>query len=693
LTCLVSHGLYAQEDTSTLPTPGSNEVVQYDAGFFSQYRPNTALDMVNQLPGFQLDDGGDARGFATSAGNILINGRRPSAKQDLPSATLARIPARQVDKIELIRGQAEGIDFQGHSIIANIYLRTDVPASVRWQVWFQHNNAAPPKPGGSISMSDRWGNIDFNTGIDLERDTSGWYGTENEYDADGRWLTTGPDESTEKGFRINSISLNASSWLGRNFIQLNSRYMTNTSNYFRPTANVARVPGIPSREVIIDTDTTNVQYEIGADLERALGDNLSGKLIFLFVNTDTESDSSRENIDSLLGRTLLRQANTDTGQEETIGRIELDWSGLPDHAVQLNLERAYNVLDRGLLQTDDRGTGPVVVNVPGANSRVEEVRWDGLLQDTWSLGRFDLDLGLGAEASTLRQTGDSELERNFFFYKPHVIFGYASGRGDQTRLRLAREVSQLDLEDFVSATVFEDNDLALGNPNIQPDTTWVSELIHERRFGDVMVIKLTMFHHWISDVLDLLPLSEDFEAPGNIGDGRRWGLKLEGTLPLDWLGLQNARLDLSGLWQDSTVTDPVTGLTRRLSGEGGQGGYRTLGVRNKNIEYSVRADFRQDFQSARVAWGWTIADRADRPLYKVNELDVHNDGVAINAFVETTRWFGIKTSLLVENMLDFTRSRDRTLYSGARELSAVDGFIESNRFTGRRFTLYFSDSF
>jgi hypothetical protein len=335
----------------------------------------------------------------------------------------------------------------------------------------------------------------------------------------------------------------------------------------------------------------------------------------------------------------------------------------------------------------------VLVDVPGANSRVKEIRWDLLLQDTWSLGSFDLDMGLGAEASTLSQTGDAELSRDFVFFKPHLVMTYSPGQGKQTRLRLAREVSQLDLTDFVSATVFEDDDLALGNPNIRPDTTWIAEVRHERRFGEASVVSVKAFHHWINDVLDLLPLSPDFEAPGNIGDGRRWGIEVKSTLPLDSISLDNARLDLNALLQDSTVVDPVTGLDRRLSGGGGQGGYRTLALRNENIKYLVRVDFRQDFESARVAWGWTVADRGSRPLFKVNELDVHNDGIAINTFIETTRWFGIKTRLLVENVLDFTRSRDRTLFAGERDLSPMDGMIESNRFTGRRFTLYFNGSF
>src|SRR5690606_12098186 len=56
-------------------------IVEYSAAFFSLYQPSTALDMVQQLPGFQINDGDRTRGFAAAAGNILINGRRLSAKQ------------------------------------------------------------------------------------------------------------------------------------------------------------------------------------------------------------------------------------------------------------------------------------------------------------------------------------------------------------------------------------------------------------------------------------------------------------------------------------------------------------------------------------------------------------------------------------------------------------------------------------
>lgn len=49
------------------------EILTYDAAFFDRYRPNSALDMVQRIPGFQIDNGDNKRGFGAASGNILIN--------------------------------------------------------------------------------------------------------------------------------------------------------------------------------------------------------------------------------------------------------------------------------------------------------------------------------------------------------------------------------------------------------------------------------------------------------------------------------------------------------------------------------------------------------------------------------------------------------------------------------------------
>ena len=88
-------------------------VISYAPADFAAARPNTALDMVSWLPGFLLLSGDKVRGFAGAAGNILLDGQRPTIKTESLSDTLSRIPIDQVERIDLIRGCASGIDIAG----------------------------------------------------------------------------------------------------------------------------------------------------------------------------------------------------------------------------------------------------------------------------------------------------------------------------------------------------------------------------------------------------------------------------------------------------------------------------------------------------------------------------------------------------------------------------------------------------
>ena len=57
-------------------------VISYPPAFFAAQNPNSALEMVGRLPGFSLDTGDSVRGFEGAAGNVLLDGQRPSSKSD-----------------------------------------------------------------------------------------------------------------------------------------------------------------------------------------------------------------------------------------------------------------------------------------------------------------------------------------------------------------------------------------------------------------------------------------------------------------------------------------------------------------------------------------------------------------------------------------------------------------------------------
>ncbi len=652
-----------------VPDSGSqgSDNVTYPPEFFQRYQVNTALEMVNRVPGFSLDDGGDLRGFGTSVGNVLINDKRPSTKGDAPSAILARISADQVEKIELIRIKVRDIDLQGHIEVVNVVLSQDSPTIYRWELHWRETVGTGSSPGGSISLSDNWNDIEFNVGVDARWAKFGDPGTVRTFDGDGTLTEIRTNVDDGHGPNANAY-LNASSWLGETFVQLNSKVGIENRNIYFYFDNFPQGVGEEPNSEVITTLRRNIRLDMSFDAERSFSDNLSAKGIVLYALLDGDPQQSQEDLDFDGNRTRFQLEDEKFTDYELITRLETDWSGFTGHAVQLDIERAFNVLDNEQILTDDTGAGPVVIDVPGGNTRVEEERWNLQLQDSWSLGNFDFDAGIGWEHSTITQTGDANQERSFSFIKPRAIVTYSARQGVQTRMRFEREVAQLDFTDFVSASVFEDDDVILGNPDLHPDSTWVTELSHELRFADVGVFKLTGFHHWIDDVLDLLPITATREAPGNIGAGRRWGVIAETTWPLDSLGIDHGQLTVNLRWQDSTVVDPVTGENRNLSGEGGFRG--DVIFRNEN-RYAFDIDFRQDIEQAQISWGVGLAERGRRVVYEANELDIHNEGFDLSAFVETSRWFGIKLSLEATNLLNYTVTRERTIYIGERSLTPL----------------------
>lgn len=650
---------------------GVSDVIEYPRAFFDRYQPQTALDIVLQLPGFQLDNGREVRGFGGASGNVLIDSRWPITKDDTPAEILSRIPAAYVATIELIRGRREGVNLRGKPVVANVLLKTKMPASIQWMLSNRYNFESGSTPSASISIVGRRGDLNYRTGFDSRLPNNGDYGPELVFDTRGKLLERRFDNSDQPGFEgwdLNAF-LNTWLWCGNTFVRFNTSAGAMIRDELTITSRNPVSPDLLPSEVHVEQETRDLKFEIDLNAERLLSHNLIGRGLFLFQHVNQYPDDSARTFDSSRRLSEYKLAEAFRRHSEAIGRAELDWAIGEDHALQLHGEVAYNALRNALTQT----IGPteidrVEVDVPGANVKVEELRGDFAVRDVWSLDRVTLGYGLAMELSSIQTSGDSKQKRHFKLVKPQVLLTYASRRAVQTQMRLAREVSQLDLNDFVTATVFLDDDLALGNPRLKPESTWLAEVIQEFRFGEIGIFRLKAFHHWVNDVEDLIPVTPAFEAPGNIGNGRRWGAEMETTVPLTILGLANARADVRVHWQDSVVADPVTGENRRFTPIGG----KIPEVEFENdTDYAYIAGFRQDFGQQGISWGFQIADQGNRPQFKVNELEILDVGMRFDAFIETTRWWNVKLRLDMLNILDFELTRDRQMFAGQRGLSPI----------------------
>jgi TonB-dependent Receptor Plug Domain len=100
----------------------------YDRAALSAMGATTAEDMIRRIPGgsqiLDANNGGgpNQRGFGASGAQILIDGRRISGKSNDMATALRRIDAKQVDRIELIRSTAEGLDVASEGVVINLQL-------------------------------------------------------------------------------------------------------------------------------------------------------------------------------------------------------------------------------------------------------------------------------------------------------------------------------------------------------------------------------------------------------------------------------------------------------------------------------------------------------------------------------------------------------------------------------------------
>ena len=147
---------------TTLPAPESNEAASnsdeievYTPDYFTQFVPQTAADMVARLPGFEIrGGGGDERGFGQASLNILINSRRPSSKSSGANQILGRIPASNVERIEIVDGASLNIPGLSGQV-ANIIAKTG-ELSGSWEYAIRWEEGSQPQLGdGEINVSGK----------------------------------------------------------------------------------------------------------------------------------------------------------------------------------------------------------------------------------------------------------------------------------------------------------------------------------------------------------------------------------------------------------------------------------------------------------------------------------------------------------------------------------------------------------
>lgn len=653
--------------------PADEGTVIYELAFYDRYNPVTALDVVTRTPGFEIDRGGNRRGFS-AGGNVLINGQRPSSKSDSVADILSRIAAGEIVRVELVRGATGGLDVSGQSVVANVVLRPATRGS-GFAALETSLEADRVNFQAEASYDGQVGATDYLVGVERRGFDGESIGIERLTEAGG--ADQRRDEVEVSSGERWSANARTETRLGPQDLLRFSVQLNHEPDSSREVSNRFPAGGGPPDLVVETSAGTENSFEAGVDYQRRLTPALNLQLIALARRNFEDSDE-RLDRDPAAGEGERELSISSSTDGETIGRVEIDWS-TGRHVFQASADVAQNFVDSDFALFEDLGGGLIPVDVEGANTRVSEMREEWLVTDSWRAAPYwTIDLGLGFEISTIRQSGDIDNRRTFRFAKPSLAVTYATSESQQWRFRFAREVAQLNFFDFVSSVDFGDRELEFGNPDLEPDRTWALEATFERRFGEIGVVEVRAFYDAIQEVQDLLPLGGIFEIPGNIGDGSRLGVDVSATVALDSLGLRESRLELGLFAQDTSVTDPVTGQERRLSGE-------------RSLRGSV--SYRQEFPGVRLSWGASYDDDGPRRFFGLDELVIVDGGPSLEVFLEKVVLGGLKARFEAENLLDSVESRDRRVFAGARGLSLVRFREGRDRTEGREFSLSFSRTF
>ncbi|HEX5263715.1 MAG TPA: TonB-dependent receptor, partial [Phenylobacterium sp.] len=183
--------------------------------------------------------------------------------------------------------------------------------------------------------------------------------------------------------------------------------------------------------------------------------------------------------------------------------------------------------------------------------------------------QITLEGALRQEGSAIASSGDVVLQKTLYFTKPRVVLTWAPSDATQVRLRFEREVGQLDFNSFVASTSLTAGVITAGNPNLEPQQDWASEIAFEQHFLKSGSIVLTARHMAITDVVDRAPVKAPdgtfFDTPANIGDGTENDFLATLNLPLDWLGLKGASFRGDYTRRYTEVVDPTTGQKRPIT--------------------------------------------------------------------------------------------------------------------------------
>ncbi|MCC3859814.1 TonB-dependent receptor plug domain-containing protein [Pseudemcibacter aquimaris] len=648
-------------------------IVTYDKDYFVKFAPVTLIDMMSRIPGVQEilnrnrqqrmqarrgGGGADAqggRGFGNGGDQILINGKRVAGKNANINDILQRVSADQVEKIDLIRGAASGLDVQSQGLVINIHLKEGASTSSTFYRlmgrYFRDRKQFVPEVLVSHSGAAENG---------LQYTFTGEFkNTRRNYTRD-EWHYDGTESFTGERYITNdtiSQSMELSSNLSYSFedgsdLRLNGLFSKGVNDRYEIQQEI----GLTPFHRLWDTDNDITKWEIGGDYTKNLGDFGSLKALFVINNEDSEQLVLRDLDYDTDNQYRNAEETTLQDKSEKIFRASLTKGIFSDQTLEIGGETAINNFNKDFSNLS-RGSAEEILTL-GANDKVEiqENRYEVFANHTYNFSsKLVLSTSLVTEFSKIVAdsitTGDQR-DTSFTYFKPRMNLRYDFTSSDQLRLTAEKKVSQLDFNNFVTRYDQRAEQLVFGNTEIRPEQLWEFSAVFEHRLpNDGGALEAEIFYRDYDDRITLVdfteyndiagnPLTteEFFALPtadldmlrdsefanavsfisksGNIDGATAKGVKLKGNVRLGFIGLPEAVLGGSYVYEKRREMDQF--ILQEVNFPRASDHTYSINYRHDvtawNFSYGAEVTIKSEFtnRERNYTWPWKLG-----PMYKI----------------------------------------------------------------------------
>ncbi len=671
----------AKDDATEGVNPSPATVVEtkrsYTPADFARFAPRSALDMLRQIPGFSINEGEQARGLGQASGNVLVNSQRLSSKSDDIFAQLSRIPASNVERIELV--DAATLKVPGLTgVVANVVAKTGgFSGQFAWSPQFRAHYAHPSLLDGSISVSGKLGSSEYSLSLvnDANRGAAG--GPTEIHDANGALRERREDVLT---FDRDAPKLSGSfkfkgpgSGVGN--VNLSYQRVWERTDELSLRDSVAG----QDRTRLLTARTAEWYREIGGDYEFKLG---PGRMKVIGLDRRSQEPYSQSLISTPSdGTPPSGDSFAQTGERnEHILRGEYSWHMLGGDW-QLASEAAFNRLAIvSTLGTLNAGGAFDITPFPDGSGAVKEDRYEASISVSQPITRkLNLQVIAGAERSTLALAGANGLTRNFVRPKGSVSLAWKPWKGFDANVKLRRRVLQLSFYDFLARRFLDNGNANTGNNQLVPQQDWTLEGEVNKSLGAWGSTKLHFIAREVQDYVAVVPIAGGGESVGNVPKAHVRFLESVSTLNLDAIGWKGAKIDMTAFIQSANYIDPLT--ARKIS---------YSGMTDRALEINLR----HDIPGSNWAWGGEFGYFRNTISYRMGERGHDYEGPYWGAlFIENKNVAGLTLRFQANNLLGARQHWDRVVFTGDRDLSPVAFTETRDRLIGPIFTFSVKGSF